>query len=213
MASHVSVSVLGLRGHRISSRIEFAKKPCSRHRPVPGDRSPRHIQQLSDFALLETAEKAEFDDSSLPFTEFLQSLQSIIKVKQFESEILAAKTAKFEIHWLHVAASLLRLRSSRVVDQDTTNRSGRGREEVGPILPADRRVANHSQIRFMDEFRRIPASRIVLCRQRSLCDLAKLLIDQRRQLFNRFAVARREALQELGDFGHGNGFRKLRGYP
>ena len=72
-----------------------------------------------------------------------------------------------------------------------------------PSFSGDSTSTSHPKICFVDQLRRTPPLRIVICRQRFLGNLTQLLVNQWSQFVHGLSVIPRESLQNLGNFCQG----------
>ena len=86
-----------------------------------------------------------------------------------------------------------------MVDEDTAHDASRNGQKVGPVLPVDVRRVHETQIRFVDERRRLEAVAGALAGHAAARDLMEFPIDERNQPFEGRLVAISPVEEQSGD--------------
>ena len=101
-------------------------------------------------------------------------------------------------HFLRAAATFLVVPRARVIHQDPPHQSRRHREKVRAVLPLDSVDIDQPEIRLVDERRRLQRVTHVLVPHVVPGEASELLIDQRRQLFQRRRIPISPLEEKLG---------------
>jgi hypothetical protein len=183
-------------------------EPGPRVLPVSVGHRPGEPQCLARLLDGEPAEKVKVSYPRRGGVFLAETGEQLIQ-RQHEVGVLREGTDLIEQLEPHPPSSPLQpLAVPGVVDQDPPHRFRRSGEEVRPAL--ELLVADQPQIGLMDQgggVKRVPGPLRGHPRGR---EFAQLIVDERKELGGRPAVACRCSVHEVGDLGHDNGIYRLR---
>jgi len=153
----------------------------------------------------EPREESILDDGGAPRIEGRQ-----LSKRRFElQEINRLERASQRICYLTVerhmdrrpAPTPLGVPALRIVDQDSTHRDRRDRQEVRPTLPLDLSVARHLQIRLVDQRRGVEGVIRAFRTELGMREAIQVLVELRENAIDGCPVAAERLGEEVGSLG------------
>ena len=165
-----------------------------------GDRG--NLEHLGRFLQAEPAEEAHFDRAHFAGIESLQRVHGIVQGHQ-SRRLLSADQGRFVQGQVRHAASAFQIAAPRVVHQNAAHQLRRNGEKMGAVLPLHAVVVHQPQVGFVDQGRGLQAVAGALARHVAVRQAVKLLIDDRRQPFERIPVSLAPGAQQQAYVGRG----------
>lgn len=157
---------------------------------MPLRRSPGDIERHGTLVEIQSAENPQLGDSGKPRIYPLELIQSLFQGHDLFRPGARVLVLVAELNARQVATSFFRLLATRLINHDAAHDLGAIAQEMGAILETDILLGGKSQKRFMNQRRgakrplSAPAAQEMAPRQGM-----QFLVDHRKQLLTRFAVA------------------------
>ena len=136
-------------------RSEFTRQPRLGGAPLALRRRGRHLQHVSRFFDGEPAKRAEFHDLRQAAIDGFQALERIIQREHGYLVGNGRLDSLIDRHALDTIAPLARVVATGVVDEDPPHDLCGDTKEMRSTPPIDLPLIDESQVRFVDERRRL----------------------------------------------------------
>ena len=172
------------------------------------DGAQRHIEGRRSLLDRETTEEPQVDDLGLGRVVALELFERFVQREHGLGRIRDRRLCERDVDAQDAAAVPRRRLAPRLLDEDVAHRARGRRHEPCAVAVLLRLLARQPQPGFVDERRRLQRVPRRQVPHLGRGDVAQLALHERQQAIGRFAIAIGDGVQQLGDFGCGQGARQ-----
>ena len=153
------------------------------------DRHGRHAQYFRRLFHGEAAEIAQFNNTAFLLVYLGELMKRLIQRDKFGAALHGPVDILVQREFLKIRATLSSPVRARVVNQDTAHHLRRDAEEMGAVLPVDPRLIDQPQVSLVHQGSGLQRVIGAFAAQVVGGKAAQLIVDERQQGVNGFAVA------------------------